>query len=207
MMATIFRWGYPPLLAYYPEISSYYPYLLSAFIMVSALTPAMAMAFILLEEKDNALFPVFNILPYSFRKIISIRMLLLSALAILSALLIQLLSPGPRLPLGIMLISILLSSGMAPLFCLSIALIARNKIEGATIAKAMNFAVLLPLPALLYPSWWSYFAWPLPTFWIFKLFLSFFEGNYMPYAIIALPLLYFIYAILINKKIRQTGLS
>lgn len=56
----------------------------------------------------------------------------------------------------------------APIFVLTIAALAKNKVEGLTFLKAANITLIIPAGVFFIHSYWEYLLSIFPGFWTFK---------------------------------------
>lgn len=172
IIVSLLRWGYPYFLDAVPAASDYNMLLLCMLAMTSGSMPAMTIAFTILDEKDNGLLPVLMILPVSFRRIIGSRILLITVYSAIAAFIVISFS---RLSDGVVLENILLALlAAAPAVSLGLipAFFADNKIEGATMAKVLNFLLVFPLPAFLFSGWWTDLLMVFPAWWVYRAFTA-----------------------------------
>jgi len=172
IMLAILRFGYPALWQNWPHIVIYIPYVLAMFCILVSAMPGFAIAFAILDEKDHNLQVVLHVLPISYSKITMIRIGVILLFGFLSSALLLFFSGIPAGdPFQILLLTVT-SSLSAPIIALIPAFFARNKIEGATIIKMLNFLILLPLPGFLFPGWWTWLLAVFPTWWVYGAFKS-----------------------------------
>jgi fluoroquinolone transport system permease protein len=142
LITALLRWGYPLFLAAVPDAAPFNMLLLGMLSMTCAAMPGLAVAFAILDERDNGLLPVLMTLPVGFKKIVLNRLLAIyfyGTAAAFIAIVFSGLSEGTilqDLPLSF------LAASPAAVMTLVPAFFAANKIEGATIAKMMNFMLI-----------------------------------------------------------------
>lgn len=170
LITALLRWGYPFFLEAIPEAAVYNMLVLAMLSMTCGAMPGMAIAFAILDEKDNGLLPVLMILPVSFRKIVFSRLIavyLYGAAAAFMAIAFSGLSEGALLQnllLALLAASPAVAMGLVPAF------FAANKIEGATLAKILNFLLIFPLPAFIFSGWWTNLLAMFPAWWVYRAF-------------------------------------
>jgi fluoroquinolone transport system permease protein len=172
LIAAVLRWGYPILISEIPEISTYNMLVLALLSVSAAAMPGIAIAFAILDEKDNFLIDALRVLPVSFGDIIFYRNIAIYSFGSLAAFITISFS---GISDGSIVQNIMLSflaAAPAPLMALIPAFIAANKIEGATLAKAMNFIIVLPLPAFIFTGLWTWLLMIIPAWWIYQAFLN-----------------------------------
>ena len=180
LITALLRWGYPFLLEAVPEAAAYNMLLLGMLSMTCSAMPGMAIAFAILDEKDNGLLPALMILPVPFRKILLNRLLAIyiyGAAAAFIAIVFSGLSEGTLLQN--LLLSLLAASPAAALGMIP-AFFAANKIEGATLAKVLNFLLVFPLPAFILAGWWTNLLAVFPTWWVYRAFTGTSETAIFP---------------------------
>jgi fluoroquinolone transport system permease protein len=171
ILALLHR-GYPVLIQLLPVVDEYRSVILAMFCIVVALMPGTAMAFAMLDEKDNNLQQVLQILPVSFRHITLYRTGLIFVFGFISSLMILQLSGMSHHNMFTHILQSLLAAATAPIMVLIPAFFAANKIEGATFSKGLNFLIMLPIPAFIFHGTWNWFLAILPSWWIYLIFGS-----------------------------------
>ncbi len=172
IMLAVLRWGYPALLTIWPEISDYSTLILAMFCITGSIMPGIAIAFAMLDEKDQNLHVVLQVLPVSFKTITFYRMGIIYGFGFLTSLLLLSLSGMEKYSFMHTLLLSVLTAATAPIMALTPAFFAANKIDGATFTKALNFIIMLPIPAFLFPGIWNYFFMILPAWWIYYAFAN-----------------------------------
>jgi hypothetical protein len=142
------------------------------FCIVVAIMPGIAIAFAMLDEKDQNLQVVLQILPIPYLRIIMYRTLVIVTFGFLSALMLLFFSGIDSGTIFQKILLSLIASLSAPIMALIPAFFAQNKIEGATMTKLLNFLIMLPIPAFLFPGTWSWFMMIFPAWWVFFAFES-----------------------------------
>jgi fluoroquinolone transport system permease protein len=202
LMLAVLRFGYPALYAYWPEIATYRNLILALFCIVGSLMPGLAMAFAMLDEKDQDLQVVLQILPVSFPRITFYRVLVIYIFGFLTTLLFLNFSGISHFTILEQLLLAILTSATAPILAMIPAFLASNKIEGTTLSKMLNFLFMLPIPAFLFPGTWSWFMMILPPWWIYfsfentqhpLIFLAGITGGLIIHAIILMALMRYIF--------------
>ncbi|MFN3556695.1 MAG: hypothetical protein ACK4VN_12085 [Bacteroidales bacterium] len=172
VMMALVRWGFPALLQVWPPAADYVMHGLAMFSITIAIMPGIAIAFVMLDEKDNNLQTVLRITPVSLRRIVLYRMVSMYSLGFL---MVMLLLTFSGIGVGTFVQHLLLSalvSLSAPLMSLLPAFLSSNKIEGAAMTKMLNFLIMLPIPAFLFPGTWSWLMLIFPAWWIYFAFIQ-----------------------------------
>ncbi len=172
LITALLRWGYPYFLEAVPEATEYNMLVLAMLAMTSGAMPGIALAFAILDEKDNGLLPALMILPVSFRKIVLNRIWTISIYGTFAALITISFSGLSEASLVQNLLLSLLAASPAAAFGMVPAFFAANKIEGATLAKILNFLLVFPLPAFIFSGWWTSLLGVFPAWWVYSAFTS-----------------------------------
>lgn len=201
IILAMLRWGYPLLVTFWPEAVIYKDLGMAMFCITGAVMPGIAIAFAILDEKDQNLDKVLHILPVSYQSITIIRMLVVFLFAFFSAFLLLLFSNITQASTIEKLLLSLLTAALAPILASVPAFYANNKIEGATMTKLLNFLIILPMPAFLFPGLWGWFLMLIPSWWIYFAFESL--ANPLKFVAAITGGLLFLTAIMVflNKKI------
>ncbi len=170
IMLALLYFGYPALLAAWPEAAQYSGLGLAMFCITGSVMPGIAIAFAMLDEKDQHLQEVLQILPVSFRHITLLRLTTTFLFGFVSALLMLTFSGIISYSITQTLLLAMLTAAIAPLMAIVPAFYASNKIEGATLSKLLNFLIMIPIPAFLFPGAWSWFMMIFPSWWIYLAF-------------------------------------
>lgn len=175
IITALLRWGYPVLLSVVPAISEYSMLLLAMLCMISSIMPGMAISFVILDEKDNQLLPSLMILPVSLKKITWHRNLIIYMYGVIAAIITLSFSGIAEINSGRIIMLAFLAAAPAPVMAMVPAFFAANKIEGATLAKMLNFLIIFPLPAFIFTGWWTNLLMIFPSWWVYKAFSA--TGN------------------------------
>jgi fluoroquinolone transport system permease protein len=172
IFAAFLRFGVPFLERHAPVAGGYRPVVLALFCMLAAMFPAFMMSFILLDEKDQDLFPVFRVLPISPRRFLLARLSLVAALAFVNALVILAGSGLVALSLPVQIGLASLCALIPPAATLLIVSVAGNKIEGLTLLKGLFPLILFPAVGAVVEAWWTKILAILPAYWVYLAFAA-----------------------------------
>ena len=164
----------PPLIeSYFPEAIEYRPLILGTFSLLISALAGFLLAFVMLDEKDQQLFSVFKVMPFSFGKLIALRVLTMLVSGFCFCLI--LIAGSGLMDLGVlqMITLALLCSLSGPANTLLIVSIANNKIEGSTYFKGLNMFIMAPLAAMFIAGPIKYLVGVLPFFWVFISFTEY----------------------------------
>lgn len=199
LMLALLWFGYPPLQQAWPEAELYIHLILAAFCISGALMPGIAMAFAMLDEKDQHLHVVLQVLPISFERIVMYRMGLIYIFGFLCCILmLGFTGIFPATVFQMLMLSALVAAS-APLLAMIPAFMATNKIEGATYTKALNFMVILPLVAFIFPGSWGWAMAIFPAWWVYFAFENLGHWPWFVFAIVG-GLVYHMLLILLVQK-------
>jgi hypothetical protein len=164
------RFGFPVLALKFPGLQPYARVLLGTFCLISAMFPAFIYSFIMLDEKDQDVVAVIRVLPVSSLEFIMFRLSFISILSFFFIVVIIVSTGIISWPFSTILLTSLPVSLVAPVMSLFIVGFARNKIEGATWMKGLNFIMFLPVLSYFIKGSYEYVLGILPVYWIFKMF-------------------------------------
>jgi fluoroquinolone transport system permease protein len=172
LITALLRWGYPFVIVVWPDLADYSPLVLGMLAMTSASMPGLAISFAILDERDNMLLPALMVLPVSYQKIIFNRNLTIYIFGFFAALITIVFSGISDANITQSFLLALLSAAPAPILALVPAFFAANKIEGATLAKILNFLLILPVPGFIFSGWWAHLLMIIPSWWIYRAFVA-----------------------------------
>ena len=173
LFALALRYGLPSAESELPLLAAYRPLVVALFCLLASSFPGFVLAFLLLDERDEGLFPAFRVLPISPGRFLLARLALASALAVLYPLVI-LSAAGPvhPRPWPELLLLALLSALVAPVAVLLVVVLASNKIEGMAVIKALFPLLLLPAAGLVVEAAWAVLFGLLPSYWVYRAFTA-----------------------------------
>lgn len=176
-ITLLVRWGMPRLTArvqsvYSLDLTPYYPLFQSFLLLMTPLLAGMVIGFLLLDQRDDRTLQAIRVTPLTLRGYLVYRMAVPVVVSILVNLvllpasgLVQMSGVGD-------LVASLAAAPLAPLYALTLAALAENKVQGFALAKALG--VLLIPPTLAYfvepPAQWLFgivpFYWPAKLVWV-----------------------------------------
>ena len=166
------------LLPYFPPIMGY------VIIILMPLFSGMVTGLILLDQKDDRTIIGLQVSPVSMTSYLSYR---LATPMLLSLVMTMLVYPISGLqPIGFLSLfaNAILAMPLAPLFALTFAIFAENKIQGLVLMKAAGGILFLPIAAYFLPDVWKIITAIIPTFW---------PGQFYWYALAQNPLQWVIF--------------
>ena len=170
IIILLLRFGLPALTGIFPGLEPYNVLILATLCLVTGMFPAFIYSFIILDEKDQDIVTALRVLPISPMEFILIRLFFITVLSYFFIILIIAFTGIISWSIyKIMLVSIPVAIN-APILSLFITGFARNKIEGATWMKGLNFVFFLPVLGYFVEGSYEYLLGILPAYWIFKLF-------------------------------------
>ncbi|QGY43727.1 hypothetical protein GM418_08670 [Maribellus comscasis] len=168
IIILVCRVGIAELSQYIPFLTDYYWLIVAGFTSVTASTPAFLVGFILLDERDENIHTVLKILPLPENFILKIRTIFMMVLGFVFSFLILAFNGLVYFTfLNLLTISILFAL-IPPVLTFSMLALAKNKIEAATIYKALSVVIFLPVVAFFTPDNCEYFFGVIPFFWTYK---------------------------------------
>ena len=163
------HYGLPPLIEMLPVIADYKYLIVTVMCLIIASFPAFLVAFIMLDEKDEGIFVIYKILPVSHTQFFIYRLGFLIFFSWFFSLLVLLLSGPEGMMLWQKFSAALLFALLPPFITLLTVTFARNKVEGVTIMKMLNFLLFLPVAAFFVHSGWEYVFGIIPMYWTYKI--------------------------------------
>lgn len=191
--ALLLRWGIPPLTRrlldrYSFDLIPYYPVLLAYFfVIMTPITFAVVIGFLLLDEKDDHTLTALQVTPLSLNHYLAYRITIPVALTLVMILIIFPLSGLSDLAWPAVLLTALAAAPLAPLFALYLASFAQNKVQGFALMKLSGVLLVIPIFAFFLPTSWQPLFGIIPTYWPMKLYWELTAGP--PTLTITLPLI------------------
>ncbi|MEZ4776466.1 MAG: hypothetical protein R3D00_25040 [Bacteroidia bacterium] len=172
IMAVLMRFGFPLTVNYFPLIKDYRLYVLAILCLVSVTGPAFLSSMIMLDEKDENLFTVLRVMPVSSGTFILFRLLFITLLGFFASWVTIVFSETAGVNFFNAVLLSLQTGLTAPLITLLCITLARNKVEGVTFLKGLNFLSMLPLVFIFAVPDWEYAGGIIPFYWVYKAFGS-----------------------------------
>jgi fluoroquinolone transport system permease protein len=169
------------------DLVPYYPMLLGFFFVLQIpMLFGVLVGLLVLDEKDDNTLMALRVTPISMLVYAFYRgaaAVLLSAVYVCIALPLTGLLPSSLLPATVPVA--MLSGLTAPVFALLLAALARNKVEGLALMKALSALMLGPLAAYFVGPYWQPLFGVLPTYWPAKaLWVAAEGGTFWPYVLV-----------------------
>ncbi len=193
LILGVLKFGLPALIGFVEEVAEYELTMVTVLLVVMSLFPAFILSFIVMDEKESALLPVFNILPRNYAYLINLRLITSFLYGFLLAIMMLLILNAFTSFYETIGISVLIAL-CGPQVFLIIVSQAAQKVEAMTWMKGLNFVYMLPVASVFLYSPLMYLFGILPTFWLF----SFAETSFFLYAIIGMVQC-IIYIVLLKK--------
>ncbi|MGB3618843.1 MAG: hypothetical protein WBA12_12050 [Catalinimonas sp.] len=168
LILVLVVWGVPPLLDAYPAVRDYKHVILMGACMQTVTMFGFITGFVFLEEKDQGVFAALRVLPVTAGTMLSVRLLLGTAVAWSIGTAIILLTGWLDLHAGAALLLSLPFALLTPLLTLLPATFARNKVEGLAHFKVWSFLCNLPLLVYFLDHPWLRVLAVIPTYWPYR---------------------------------------
>ena len=169
LMIAMLRYALPVAESAFPLIAPHRILIVALFCMAAAILPAYLVSFIFLDEKDEQTLSAIRVLPIHPAAFLLYRLGLV-LLGFLACWLMIRMAAGDLLPVGPDLALSGLAALGAPLVCLFVVSFAKNKIEGMTLLKGLNFVSVLPMLSFFAAPAWQSAAATVPFYWVFCAF-------------------------------------
>ncbi len=167
----ILRFLLPELLILLPVLNDYVLLFLAVLCSITASFPAYIISFIMLDEKDEDILTVFKVMPISPLTFIFYRLAFITLFAFIFNVVIIYFSGISVFNWWQILLLSLSFATLAPVIALIIITYARNKIEGVTYFKGLNFILMFAIIGYFIQSAWKYVFGIIPVFWTYQSFL------------------------------------
>ncbi len=174
LSALVLRWGIPPLSArlierYAFDLAPYYPMLLAYFfVIMTPITYAVLIGFLLLDEKDDRTLTALQVTPLSLKAYLAYRITVPMLLTIVMMLIIFPLSGLAAISWQGIALAALAAAPLSPMFALYLASLAQNKVQGFALMKLSGAVLFIPVFAYPVQSSWELLFGIIPTYWPMK---------------------------------------
>ncbi|MCK5920066.1 MAG: hypothetical protein KAG66_03955 [Methylococcales bacterium] len=155
------------------DLTPYHILVFSYMITMAPMLYGVVVGFLLVDERDDGTLTALRVTPLSLDRYLMYR---LGMPLLLSALLLPLIlrvSGDSTLNTGQLILLAIASAPTAALITLSLALFAKNKVNGLALLKGMGIILMLPILAWFAPSKWAWLFGLFPTYWPMKLYWLF----------------------------------
>ena len=157
---------------YVPEMITYRPLILGTFCLLISALSGFLLAFVMLDEKDQKLFDVFNVMPFRLNRLIRLRIVSMMVTGFVFCALLIVGSDLVQMNILQVLTLSLLCSLSGPANTLLIVSLAGNKIEGVTYFKVLNMIIMAPMVGVFIAGTIRYLLGIFPFFWVFMSFMK-----------------------------------
>lgn len=166
----------PDVVTRFPVLKEYLRIILMASSVQGSIMFGAIYSFVLVDEKDKQVSKVYGVLPVSKAWFVISRLLFPYAFSTAFAFVLLLTQPFFVLPVIKTLFYSTLTGLISSMIVLWVAIMSKNKMEAMTWQKLSNTPIMIPLLALIVPSYGYLFAIS-PTFWGFQAFDAMIEGG------------------------------
>lgn len=170
LMIFAVRHGLPALGTYLPDVKNYYLEIVTFFALLNCVFPGFVLSFILLDEKDLYLIPVIHVTPVSYSGFLIVRIVFLGLYGFACSWAIFAFNGLISISVLQNLMASLLCALNTPIMILLISTKAKNKIEGLTLLKVANVALMIPGIVFFINSPWENLLAVFPAFWVYLFF-------------------------------------
>ncbi|WP_338759303.1 hypothetical protein WAF17_11480 [Bernardetia sp. ABR2-2B] len=160
--------GLPSLNELLPSFPKYYGLALAVLATTSGLLGGYIIAFVMLDEKDENVFVVIKVMPFSTAWFMAYRLIFAGLWAFCFAFLSFLVLDINGYSLLEKVFYSLFCSQTAVVVLLFLVAFANDKIEGITFIKGINFCSVLPVVAFLVDSSWKHIFSVFPFYWTYR---------------------------------------
>ena len=164
----ICRFGISQLVEIVPGLPDYFWLIVAGLTMVNAATPSYLFGFIMLDERDENIHIMLKILPVPENFLLKSRLVFMILIGYLFSAAIFLYNGLIHLPYYKILLISFLFALIPPVSTFAITAFAKNKIEAATLYKALNVLLFIPVIAFFVEGGLKMLFKIIPFFWIFE---------------------------------------
>lgn len=162
---ALLQWAVPELLRVFPMVASWSGLLLDGIVLQGGLMFGFVSGFLLLDEKDLRIIPIYRVAPIPFHKLLLLKMAFPFLATFLFAAASLAWNPIHRLGGPYLLVAALHFGLITPLLGLVVAALSKNKIEGLTWFKLMDLVLVVPFLGFFLPKPWNYLLRIFPSHW------------------------------------------
>jgi fluoroquinolone transport system permease protein len=210
-LALLLRFGLPPFsawlqAAYTFDLIPFYPAILGYFfVLMCPMIFGMLTGFLLIDERDDNTLTALQVTPLPFRAYLAYRVAIPIVLTIVLMFVIFPLSGLGVFPPEHLLLTALAAAPTAPLFGLTLAAFARNKVQGFAVTKMLGAVLIIPIFAYFTDSPWEYAYGVFPTYWPMKVYwlLEAGEPGVWPILLVAVVYQLFLTKLLADRLHRE----
>ncbi len=182
LIALLIRWGVPALTLWLEQrflfdLVQYYDLLMSFVLLTVPMMFGVVIGFLLLDQRDDDTLTALQVTPLTLNGYLIYRLAFPILLSIIMNMFIFLISGLVTIRLISLLVAALAAAPLAPIFALSFASFANNKVQGFALMKASGIVIYPPLITYFLSSRWEYVFGIFPTYWPVKLFWALIGNN------------------------------
>ena len=166
IMIGVMRILLPLAISYFPVVEPHSYLIVAMLCGAAAVGPGFLSGFLMLSEKDDGVFQVLRVLPVSAGTFLINRVSFIAVLGFIASVLTLSFSGLPMNTGFILILSIQIAL-FGPIVTLISITFAKNKIEGVTLMKGLNFFFAFPLVILIIDPVWKLAAGIFPYYWIY----------------------------------------
>ncbi|MBE2197172.1 MAG: ABC transporter permease [Anaerolinea sp.] len=149
--------------------------------MMGMLLGALVGALVMVDEKETQSIKALAVAPLRLRDYTVARALFALAISLVNVLAASTILLGTAVPYGQLLLGFLFASGIAVVIGYSVGGFADNQLGAIAIIKVLLFVYLsIPVTTIWIPQQWHIFFYPLPNYWMWKIFENIYIGQIGP---------------------------
>lgn len=149
--------------------------------MLGVLLGALVGAFVMVDEKESQSIKALAVSPLRLRDYTTARALFALAISLVNVLAASAILLGTAVPYAQLILGFLFASGIAVVIGYSVGGFADNQLGALAIVKILMFVYLsIPVITIWIPQQWHVFFYPLPNYWMWKIFENIYIGQLGP---------------------------
>lgn len=159
------------------DLTPYHILVYSYMVIMAPMLYGVVVGFLLVDERDDGTLTALRVTPLSLNRYLAYRLGMPLILSVLLLPFVMWSAGDNSLEMGQLIRLAFASAPTAALITLSLALFAKNKVNGLALLKGLGILLMLPLLAWFVPAKWSILFGLFPTYWPIKLYWLFRAGH------------------------------
>jgi len=175
LIAIVLRLGVPVLTARVLEVTGfdlrpYYPLVMGFIFMMMPMMVGIVIGFLLLDQRDDQTLTALQVTPITLNGYLAYRISLPVLLSLIETVVVIPAANLIEVDFFTILLVALACAPLAPLYALTLASLAQNKVQGMAVSKGLGISMLPPAIAFFVTANWQLVLGFAPTYWPAKLF-------------------------------------
>jgi fluoroquinolone transport system permease protein len=211
IIAVALRLGYAFLvervqLLFGMDLLVYQPLIFSFLVIMLPMLLGAVLGFLLLDQRDDHTLTALQLTPLALKGYLTYRLSIPMLLNIFISMAVLPLTGLLELKLGLLILAVVAAAPLTPIYALTLAGFADNKVQGFAFMKAAGVTLLPPLFAYFVQGNWQWLFGLMPTYWPARVYWSLIEGDFATAAfalVVGLVFQLAVIALLIRRVTRR----